>query len=90
VVTEPATAKSGSITVGRYPHARLRVACEHCGRFGDYSTARLAKAYGAYYPLPDLKADLTTGCPRTGYGPSRCQAIFPDLAPAAGRATRHG
>jgi len=71
---------TGSLTLARYPHARLRIACDRCQRHGDYSTARLIERHGPDYRLPDLQADLTLKCAiRENFNVQSCDATFPDL-----------
>ena len=75
--------------LSQYPLGRLRVACDHCGRRGSYSVARLRERYGAKIGLGDLLRLLTASCkwqrrpgergPRQ-YEP-RCLAYLPDLMP---------
>jgi hypothetical protein len=73
--------------LSQYPLGRLRLACDHCGRRGSYSVARLGERHGAEIPLGDLLRILTASCkwqrdpkarsPRQ-YEP-RCLAHYPDL-----------
>lgn len=75
--------------LSQYPLGRLRVTCDHCGRRGSYSVARLGERYGAEIGLGNLLRVLTSSCkwqrrpgersPRQ-YEP-RCLAYLPDLMP---------
>ena len=78
---------SALLRLSQYPHARLTIACEPCGRRGRWSVARLAERHGADVTLHELLSLLTQGCkwqrkptdpPPRPYEP-RCLARFPDL-----------
>jgi hypothetical protein len=54
----------------------LRLACDKCGRRGQYSIDRLLQRYGPDIALPDLRHELAQ-CSRRGSDP--CQVGYIDL-----------
>ena len=56
---------TGSIKLCDYPGDIVRLACEKCGRKGQYRKQKLIKQFGADVPLPDLR-ELIAKCERQG------------------------
>jgi hypothetical protein len=69
--------RQGSQTLSDVRQARLVVACDRCGRHGDYAVARLVAERGDLR-LVDFLAELTAGCPHRATLDlhQRCQAHF--------------
>lgn len=65
-----------SCLLGRFPHPRLSIQCEPCGRRGDYSTARLVDRFGPEIRLPDLLSALSADCPERQKFQARCFAVY--------------
>ena len=43
---------NGSLSLSEYPGELVRLACEKCGRVGQYRKAKLIERYGADVRLP--------------------------------------
>jgi hypothetical protein len=78
--------KRGYINLGEIAQRldMLVIACDRCGRRGQYSTAKLVAKYGADASIEPLQNDVTADCPRRadpkielGKG---CAPICPDLS----------
>jgi hypothetical protein len=70
----------GSYTLAEYPGDMVRLACNRCGRRGQYRKATLIARYGADVPLPDIRL-LIAECERYDRVTGGCRVHFPDLAP---------
>jgi hypothetical protein len=59
-------------------HERLLVACDKCGRTGNYAVAQLILKHGAGERLPDLLVALSRDCPmrKSPAGRDRCGAVY--------------
>lgn len=58
----------------------LNVSCYVCRRRGRYRLTRLIDQYGPSLPLPQLKEQLASNCPRKdGSYFNSCGTYFPDL-----------
>jgi hypothetical protein len=65
-----------------YPFPIVRVTCEKCGRAGQYRRATLIARFGLNIPLPDLRFEIASDCPRAAeprLGTDACGIVFPDL-----------
>jgi hypothetical protein len=65
-----------------YPLSVVRVACEKCGRAGQYRRATLIARFGSNIPLPDLRFEIASDCPRAAeprLGTDACGIVYPDL-----------
>jgi hypothetical protein len=49
---------NGALSLRDYPADLLRLACDKCGRKGQYQKASLIARYGADIPLPDLRTEI--------------------------------
>ncbi len=49
---------TGSLTLLDYPGDMVRVACDKCGRAGQYRKANLIARFGADIALPDLRHEI--------------------------------
>lgn len=47
-----------SLTLRDYPDDVVRLACEKCGRRGQYWKQSLLVRFGADMPLPDLRVEI--------------------------------
>jgi hypothetical protein len=72
-----AVTRNGSQTLSDVRQVRLAIACDRCGRRGDYSVARLDGQCGDLR-LVDLLAEVTADCPRRAAVSihERCRAHF--------------
>lgn len=48
----------GSLTLAEHPTDLVRIACDKCGRAGQYHKATLIERYGADVRLPDLRVEI--------------------------------
>jgi hypothetical protein len=72
---------NGSLSLGEYPTAIVRLRCSKCGRSGQYRKATLIGKYGADIPLPELLRRIAVNCPKVdALGNDPCGAHYPDLA----------
>ena len=51
-------AMNRSLTLRHYPDEVVRLACEKCGRRGQYWKQSLLVRFGADKPLPDLRVEI--------------------------------
>jgi hypothetical protein len=49
---------NGSLTLDEHPGDLVRLACEKCGRVGQYPKQTLIQRYGADIGLPDLREEI--------------------------------
>jgi hypothetical protein len=70
---------TGSLTLGEYPAAMVRLACGKCDRRGQYHKNRLIAEHGADVALPDLRHKLASGCPLVGHRATPCAIYYVDL-----------
>ena len=75
------TIMTGSLKLRDYPAAAVRLACERCGRAGQYRTDNLIAQYGGDIALPDLRHEIAK-CERAGKLHNACGVYYPDLIPA--------
>ena len=61
---------------------RARLACEKCGRAGQYKKESLIARYGADIRLPDLRWEISQ-CSRQGQMHDACMVRYVDLLPRA-------
>ncbi len=77
------TADGGQLVrVWDYPFDTVRIDCETCGRFGNYSKERFVEMVGANTTLPDALKIIAKDCPREKSGlalHNRCGVGYPDL-----------
>ena len=69
---------SEAVTLRAYPREIVRVACDVCGRSGQYPRARLIERFGADAGLPDVLRELSD-CTNWGAGGDPCGAHYLDL-----------
>lgn len=48
----------GSLTLTEYPGAIVRLACEKCGRAGQFRKQTLIDHFGSDIRLPDLRVEI--------------------------------
>lgn len=66
-----------------YPLDIVRLKCEKCGRYGQYSKARFIELVGADTSLPEARYKIAKDCPREKSGiamHNRCGVSYPDLS----------
>ncbi len=68
-----------------YPKDTVRIACDKCGRNGQYTKKRFMEMVGQHTPLPRTLGIIAQDCKRANL-PShvihdRCRAHYPDLLP---------
>jgi hypothetical protein len=56
---------TGSLKLRDHPSHLVRLACEKCGRVGQYRKQNLVAQFGAEMPLPDLRVEIAR-CERQG------------------------
>jgi len=61
----------GSLQLDEYPKSSVRLACEKCGRAGQYRKATLIDRFGADTRLPDMRWEITR-CTRYGQMHDNC------------------
>ena len=71
---------NGSLQLFEYPGDMVRLACEKCGRSGQYRKQKLIERYGADMRLPDLREE-TAQCMRHGQMHDACMVRYADLVP---------
>ena len=71
---------NGSLQLREYPGALVRLACEKCGRSGQYRKQNLIERYGADARLPDLRQEIAQ-CERRGQMLDMCRVRYVDLVP---------
>jgi hypothetical protein len=71
---------SGSLQLYEYPKPMVRLACEKCGRVGQYRKQNLIDRYGADIRLPDLREEIAQ-CARVGKMHDACMVRYVDLIP---------
>lgn len=69
---------TGSIKLRDHPGDLVRLACEKCGRAGQYRKANLIKQFGQDIPLPDLRNDIAK-CERQGKMHDACVVHYRGL-----------
>jgi hypothetical protein len=62
---------NGSLQLREYPTDLVRLACEKCGRSGQYRKQNLIERYGADARLPDIREQIAK-CSRHGQWHSHC------------------
>ena len=71
----------GSLQLREYPADVVRLACEKCGRAGQYRKQNLIERYGANIWLPDLRWEISQYS-RHGQMHDACMVRYVDLVPA--------
>ena len=64
-VSHTKMAMTGCIKLRDHPGDVVRIACEKCGRHGQYPKRKLIAVYGHDIPLPDLRVEIAK-CERDG------------------------
>jgi hypothetical protein len=70
----------GPLELHEYPRPMVRLACEKCGRAGQYRKENLIARFGADIRLPDLREEISK-CPRHGQMHDACMARYVNLVP---------
>lgn len=70
---------SRPVTVARFPFDPVRLACDKCGRAGQYRRATLLERFGPHASMPDVLVALAA-CPRHADASDPCGVIYRDLA----------
>ncbi len=70
---------TGSLTLLDYPGNMVRVACDKCGRAGQYRKQNLIAWYGGDIKLPDLRHEIAR-CERRGKMHDTCGVHYVGLA----------
>ena len=71
----------GSLKLRDYPADMVRLACNRCGRAGQYGKATLIAQFGAEIALPDLRNKVAK-CERADKLHDTCGVHYPDLITA--------
>jgi hypothetical protein len=79
--TEEPASMADAILLNAYPDALVKLACDRCGRAGQYRKGNLIVKYGAAMPLPDLLREIAK-CPRAGQYANGCGVRYANLAAA--------
>jgi hypothetical protein len=69
----------GALTLAEYPGEIVRLACDRCGRQGQYRRATLARVFKETTTLPDILAAMAY-CPNARNASDPCGAHYPDLS----------
>ena len=69
---------NGSLQLREYPADLVRLACEKCGRAGQYRKENLIERYGADARLPDIREQIAK-CSRYGLMHDGCRVRYVDL-----------
>jgi len=72
------SSRSGSVALADYPSDVVHLACERCGRRGQYHKATLIRQHGADVALPDLLREIAR-CERRDLTNGGCSAHYLDL-----------
>ncbi len=70
--------------LGEFPYERVEVACNKCGRSGNYAKARLVRRFGADCTFLTLRRHFESTCERSNDIARLnevCGVMFPDLVP---------
>lgn len=70
---------NGSLTLHEHPGDLVRLACERCGRAGQYRKQNLIARFGADVPLPDLREEIAR-CERAQKMHDMCGVHYVGLA----------
>ena len=73
------TTMTGSLTLADHPGDIVRLACERCGRTGQYRKATLIERYGADVRLPDLRDEIAQ-CERRHTLGNACRVHYEGLS----------
>ena len=68
----------GSLTLSEHPGDLVRLACEKCGRSGQYRKTKLIERYGAGIRLPDLREEIAQ-CERARKMHDACRVHYVGL-----------
>ena len=68
----------GSLRLNEYSAEMVRVACDKCGRSGQYRKQKLIECYGGDMRLPDLREEIAQ-CERQGKMHDACMVRYVDL-----------
>jgi hypothetical protein len=66
---------TGSLTLREYPTEMVRLACERCGRAGQYRKDSLIEQFGPDIALPDLRHEIAK-CERRGKTHDGCRVHY--------------
>jgi hypothetical protein len=69
---------TGSIKLRDYPGDMVRLACDRCGRSGQYRKQNLIAQFGSDIPLPDLRHEIAK-CERRGEMHDACGVHYVGL-----------
>jgi hypothetical protein len=69
---------TGSTKLRDHPGDTVRLACEKCGRRGQYAKGKLIAIYGLDIPLPDLLVEIAQ-CERRGQAHDACGVHYVGL-----------
>jgi hypothetical protein len=70
-----------ALTLSNYPHDLVRLACDRCGRAGQYRRETLIQRFDVDAPMPWVLVQLAA-CPRYQNMSNPCGAYYPDLDPS--------
>ena len=68
----------GALSPATFPFAMVRIACDRCGRRGQYRRETIARRFGTDASMPDVLRALAA-CPRMGNASDPCGARYADL-----------
>jgi hypothetical protein len=68
---------NGSVTLLEFPGDLVRLACEKCGRTGQYRKQTLIDCYGPDMPSPDLREEIAR-CERARQMHDMCAVHYVD------------
>ena len=68
----------GSLSLADYPGDMVRLACNRCGRRGQYRKATLLERYGPAIALPDLRLEIAQ-CERYDHLTGGCGVHYEGL-----------
>jgi hypothetical protein len=68
----------GALSPSTFPHDLIRLACERCGRRGQYRRSTIIRRFGADASMPDVLRRLAA-CERAGNASDPCGVRYPDL-----------
>jgi hypothetical protein len=73
-----------ALTLTSYPRDLVRLACDRCGRSGQYRRETLIERFGRDAQMPTVLVALAD-CPRYKDMSNPCGAHYPDLDPNSAR-----
>jgi hypothetical protein len=69
---------TGSLILADHPGDLVRLACDKCGRAGQYRKEKLVARFGADIALPDLRHEIAQ-CERRGLMGDSCGVHYVEL-----------